>query len=1542
MTEKTDRYQANPPEFDGSEEGYKEWLPLLAMWLTMTQLPKSKQGMTIVLTLKGRTRTIAANLNIHDRSQETLSSGLDVGLGRGEFPLGVIHLIQALNDGGFLQSKHMLSFSTLEDFISIQGGNYRSIQEYTTAFSSKYNKAKFSCNLAMDDGSVAMLMLLRSGIPKEDFAKVMSHVPSTSLTPSTMKSTLHWLYPAIDPSKIHAKEEVLTTTVPFDPAGEDEYLDLLEETTMDSGEQAFISRRMIVHSTNGFGYRRGARQPARPGKFDLSRIQCHGCRQFGHFVRNCPSKSFLAYLTGSGDSVIQNLEVCTAFATEELEDVLLSFPPALRPCAILDSACTSSVMGSAYLKQLRSQFPFSHIHQQPSSKVFQFGKTTKAAFANVVLPIIIEGRSGYLSVQVVQDDPGEVCLPLLLSKTAMARLEVKMAFQNDTGSILGHQCKFQMSRHGHYVLPFILGTHRVHEVCDTATLFTDSDDSVLLRKELSSLHVRFGHPTAERLLSFLERSSVTVSPMIRELISSITKSCKCQDQRQPSRPTRSALPLATTFNDVLTIDIMILEDAKVLKIVDMFTRYSIFVQLPAGSSEHVLQALCRYWFRYFGHPRMILSDKGSENIGRCLVSYAESLSIDMKYSASHSPESMGLCERIGGIIRSTVVSMRRDPNHSRARLQDVLDAATTAHNNLSHIGGFTPMQLVVGVSARLPSILTEHLSAASKAISRDRLYVDRVLVLHSARIAYTQAENDDRLHRALLTKKFGDFSLDYCVGDRILYFDHDKLGHGSLWHGPVTVVGVNPEAKELILMSGRSYFSRHMSRCRLHSEVGNLPSSIEPVEDKQASIPTSSDLRPINDEFTDEDSRSDKVSKDSSGRVALFEEGSRSDENSIEGSVIDDIPEEDSTNDELTDESTASEAVDENSGSRSKSDNWRVNPQHPDAFKIHPLPNLELKRSDRSRKPTKLFEAGMKIEDSDADNEITYLSQNEVLQIKREVPSEDQGSKFEQAKRDEIEKLISFDTFEVVQQSECRGSKIIDSRFVCTWKPVLDTQSGTDQSETGCGMLAVPRARLVVKGFQEELSVGEVTDAPTASREGARLVALKAAQEGWDIISLDVQAAFLQSELRTASERDVYVRPPKDSHVPPNTIWKLKRSLYGLRSAPAAWWYTFSKVLTEHNLIQCANDVAVFVLRDENGSTCGIVALHVDDVLATGNAKFLKVLDQIKIKVKFGKEQRNNFIHTGIRYRKTESGISMDQQLFIQNLKPIDLLPSSVDRPLTEKEYDTFRALLGSLMWCASTTRPDISTNVSRLSAVASKPSIQHYNQVEKLRRYMMATSHEGLFYGTLKGNLQVVAFSDAAFQNLNDGGSQGGFLISVAEQPESRESVGLVNCALISWKSGRIRRVVRSTFAAETLQCGTTFDHGARVRDLFDDMFRNQKRVPDIRLGRSSTFSNIPTDMIILTDCQSIIDHLRSLRNACTEKRLEKEIYLMKDAILSDELLRWQHVPSEFMMADGMTKDAPKLKEKIILGMRGKLIHVPQTKTNHFSREQSKVETGK
>ena len=90
------------------------------------------------------------------------------------------------------------------------------------------------------------------------------------------------------------------------------------------------------------------------------------------------------------------------------------------------------------------------------------------------------------------------------------------------------------------------------------------------------------------------------------------------------------------------------------------------------------------------------------------------------------------------------------------------------------------------------------------------------------------------------------------------------------------------------------------------------------------------------------------------------------------------------------------------------------------------------------------------------------------------------------------------------------------------------------------------KARVVARGFQDELDeVGEVY-APTCSKGTMRLLLSVCAVKAWVLKVIDVTTSFVEGH---PIERDVYLKTPKEAMEPPNTVWKSNVTVYGLADA---------------------------------------------------------------------------------------------------------------------------------------------------------------------------------------------------------------------------------------------------------------------------------------------------------------------------------------------------------------------------------------------------------
>ena len=110
-----------------------------------------------------------------------------------------------------------------------------------------------------------------------------------------------------------------------------------------------------------------------------------------------------------------------------------------------------------------------------------------------------------------------------------------------------------------------------------------------------------------------------------------------------------------------------------------------------------------------------------------------------------------------------------------------------------------------------------------------------------------------------------------------------------------------------------------------------------------------------------------------------------------------------------------------------------------------------------------------------------------------------------------------------------------------------------------------------------------------------------------------------------------------------------------------------------------------------------------------------------------------------------------------------------------------------------------------------------------------------------------------------------------------------------LSWQSKKIRRVVRSTLAAETLAMADGIDSGIFLATLFAELTTGQAK-PE----------NLP--IVCVTDNNSLCDAIQSTKSV-SDKRLRLEISSIKEMIQSHQVRAVTWVDSKNQLADCLTK---------------------------------------
>nr|GEW88457.1 uncharacterized mitochondrial protein AtMg00810-like [Tanacetum cinerariifolium] len=243
----------------------------------------------------------------------------------------------------------------------------------------------------------------------------------------------------------------------------------------------------------------------------------------------------------------------------------------------------------------------------------------------------------------------------------------------------------------------------------------------------------------------------------------------------------------------------------------------------------------------------------------------------------------------------------------------------------------------------------------------------------------------------------------------------------------------------------------------------------------------------------------------------------------------------------------------------------------------------------------------------------------------------------------------------------------------------------------------------------------------------------------WDIQQLDINNSFLHGDLH----EEVYMKVPSGykKTLPPNTVCKLKKSLYGLKQANKQWFIKLTIFLTALGFSQIHANSSLFTYyKDKDAS---VLLIYVDDILLAGNNT--SMISEIKQKLHqtFGiKDFGPLHYYLGIEFLRNSKGIAMTQRKYaldlidyagLQNEKPsktpldprIKLIYTDGE-PLADPSH--YMTLVGKLIYL-TISRPDIAFAAQLLSKFSQNPYISHLQALTRVIRYLKFSPGQGLFF---------------------------------------------------------------------------------------------------------------------------------------------------------------------------------------------------------------------
>jgi hypothetical protein len=434
------------------------------------------------------------------------------------------------------------------------------------------------------------------------------------------------------------------------------------------------------------------------------------------------------------------------------------------------------------------------------------------------------------------------------------------------------------------------------------------------------------------------------------------------------------------------------------------------------------------------------------------------------------------------------------------------------------------------------------------------------------------------------------------------------------------------------------------------------------------------------------------------------------------------------------------------------------------------------------------------------------------------------------AMQEEYASLMENDAFTFVKHT---NSKPIG----CKW--VFKTKNYPD------GTLRY-KARLVVKGYEQIKGVDfDETYAPVGKLTTLRYLLCFMAYNSWKSDHLDVVTAFLNPEI----DKVVYAELPEgidwlsESNSPKTGFLRLNKALYGLKQAPRLWHQSidsfllsigFHKASADHNLYICNQGVMLLLYVDD------IQLLYAESAKARAIDVKESLMRQYKMK-NLGPVKQ--FLGLEIK-RLPDGSVTLGQQSYINSIlqrygmenantvnTPMDhktRLDNVSNNADSEADQVLYQSIVGSLMYAAQATRPDIAFAVAALSRYLLKPYKTHMTAAKRVLRYLKYTADTKLVFPGPGGSSEgLVGYTDSDWAgDKHDRKSQGGYIFKMAGAP-------------ISWKSKKQTVVARSTTEAEYLACSEATREAQGLVYLHRDV-TGETAVPLIHCDSNGALSTI------------------------------------------------------------------------------------------------------
>ncbi|KAJ0412135.1 hypothetical protein ATCC90586_004055 [Pythium insidiosum] len=526
----------------------------------------------------------------------------------------------------------------------------------------------------------------------------------------------------------------------------------------------------------------------------------------------------------------------------------------------------------------------------------------------------------------------------------------------------------------------------------------------------------------------------------------------------------------------------------------------------------------------------------------------------------------------------------------------------------------------------------------------------------------------------------------------------------------------------------------------------------------------------------------------------------------------------------------------------------------------HPVPLNSILALPRVRNPAPFDRDEPESKRPRLDEYEIALAADEVPTSYSEAMASPDAKQWKEAIRSEIRSHVQNHTWDMVRRPH--GVKVIGSKWVFARK--------YDEH----GNVVRHKARLVAQGFLQTQGRDYFdTYSPVASMNTIRAFLAVCCSRRLLVRQFDIETAFLNGEL----EEDVFMQPPEGVNVASNMVCKLRRSLYGLKQAAAVWYKTLRDVFRgEHGgtvyVVLYVDDLLVGCASEEQAEAVRDGLARQFTVKSLGDARLVlgMELDYDRDRGELKLKQAQFITRMLERFGQATANAVRNPLIMGQDLSPDDTHTTLA----TNTKY---RELIGSLLYVANATRPDISSALSVLSQYLDCPREIHWRAAIRVLQYLKGTATLGVKYSSKSDTkIDIVTYSDANWgSDKATRRSTSGVLVMLAGGP-------------VVYKSKRQQTVALSSAEAEYMALALATQEVVWLRFLLAEMGLEQ---------------HAPTS--IYMDNKAAISIATNHGYTARAKHIDLRAHFVRDHVENDNI-KLEYVPSAGQVADYLTKAVP------------------------------------